>query len=723
MGWFDHQIKNRRESDLRAMQKAMRHLAGIVDPDKRSEVDDETEATTALAQICRALQIEMPELPAHTTDLNEQMDAVFQPHGIMRRRVTLKGEWWKDAYGPLLAEKEDGGICALLPERPGCYTFLDEGERVRVDAQTAKRFRTEAVCFYRSLPQRPLTKKDLFRFLLSVVSKRDRLALFMAGVIVMLLGMITPAATSLLLGTVAPSGQRLMIFSIACLLVGAAVSKFLFSITSSVMQNRIQQQLDLALESAIFARVLNLPVDFFKDQSAGELAERINALGIVSPVFCSVLLGTGLTAAFSLGYFVQILIIAPVMVLPSMLVIAAQLVVAFLGVRAQVKVTRRKLEAAASVQGFVFELFSGIQKIKLAGAEKRAFAKWSERYRLEAVNSYDPPFILKVQNALSPVVALLGTMLLYWTAWRAALDVTTFVTFNTAFGMVSGAVLSLAGVAMMLAVLEPIFDMAEPILSAQPELSDDKEPVKRLSGAIELNNVSFKYTEDGPLILDNISLRIKKGAYVAIVGTTGCGKSTLMRVMMGFERPLTGAVYYDGKNIEKIDQNALRRQIGVVMQNSKLFSGDIYSNITISAPKLTLSEAWEAAEKAGIAEDIRKMPMGMYTLISEGSGGVSGGQKQRLMIARAIAPKPKILMFDEATSALDNVTQKQVSDALAEMTCTRVVIAHRLSTIRECDRIIVLDHGKIVEDGTYDALVAAGGFFSELVARQQVDAG
>ena len=224
-----------------------------------------------------------------------------------------------------------------------------------------------------------------------------------------------------------------------------------------------------------------------------------------------------------------------------------------------------------------------------------------------------------------------------------------------------------------------------------------------------------------PLVIDNLSLKIRPGQYVAIVGKTGCGKSTLMRLLLGFEHPKKGAIYYDGKDLEKIELRSLRRRIGVVMQNGKLFQGDIYSNIVISAPWLSLQDAWEAAELAGIADDIKSMPMGMDTMISEGAGGISGGQRQRLMIARAIAPKPKILMFDEATSALDNITQKKISESLDSLKCTRIVIAHRLSTIKQCDRIIVLDKGKIIEDGRYEELIEKNGFFAELVARQRLD--
>jgi ABC-type bacteriocin/lantibiotic exporter with double-glycine peptidase domain len=244
-----------------------------------------------------------------------------------------------------------------------------------------------------------------------------------------------------------------------------------------------------------------------------------------------------------------------------------------------------------------------------------------------------------------------------------------------------------------------------------------------VSGHIEMSHVTFRYDENTPYILNDLNLTIKAGEYVAIVGRTGCGKSTLVRLLLGFEKPEKGAVFYDRHDLASLDPRSLRKQIGVVIQNGQLFQGDIFSNITISAPQLTLKEAWEAAETAGIAQDIREMPMGMQTVISEGQGGISGGQKQRLMIARAIAPKPKILIFDEATSALDNKTQKQVSDALDKLKCTRIVIAHRLSTIRNCDRILVMENGAIIEEGKYEELIARGGYFAELVERQRLDKG
>ena len=328
---------------------------------------------------------------------------------------------------------------------------------------------------------------------------------------------------------------------------------------------------------------------------------------------------------------------------------------------------------------------------------------------------------LRINGTLGTAISLIGVIVMYYMSVKSKISVADYYSFNSAYGMLSGAFMSLAGIATTIARFKPIIEMAKPIMEAVPEVSEGKLVIDRLSGAIELNNVSFRYSENMPLVIDDLSLKIRAGQYVAIVGATGCGKSTLMRILLGFEKPQKGAVYYDGKDLDSIDLRSLRRKIGVVLQNGKLFQGNIYSNIVISAPHLSLDDAWDAAEMAGIADDIRKMPMGMHTVISEGSGGVSGGQRQRLMIARAIALKPKILMFDEATSALDNITQRIVSDSLDKLKCTRIVIAHRLSTIKQCDRIICLEKGKIVEDGTYEELIAKNGEFAELVKRQRLD--
>ena len=477
----------------------------------------------------------------------------------------------------------------------------------------------------------------------------------------------------------------------------------------------------LGVEASMMMRLLSLPASFFRKYSPGELHNRSSSVNTLCSTLMDMVLNTGLTSLTSLLYVGQVFRFAPTLVVPSLMIILVMVVFSVLSTLVQIRLNRARMELTAKESGMTYGLLGGVQKIKLAGAEKRVFAKWLNLYAEGAEITYNPPTFIKVNAVISTAIGLFSNTVLYYLAVQSNIGLSSYFAFTAAYGMLIGAFMSVSSIALSAAQIQPFLEMAEPFLKAEPETTQGKEIVTRLSGGIELNHVSFRYSEDGPYILNDLSLKIRPGEYVAVVGRTGCGKSTLVRLLLGFEQPEKGAIYYDGKDMNSLDLPFLRRKIGTVMQDAGLFQGDIYSNIVITAPQLTLDEAWEAAETAGIAEDIRAMPMGMNTLISEGQGGISGGQKQRIMIARAIAPKPKLLIFDEATSALDNKTQKQVSEALDSMGCTRLVIAHRLSTIRHCDRILVLDGGRIIEDGTYDALIEKGGSFAELVERQRMD--
>lgn len=726
MGWFDEQIRDRRQYDDEAFSEAFANMASAVMGRRISAAvsDDRRAAKTAIDDILKYCGVKSREVPDSITDVNEQLEYILRPYGIMRRTVRLEDGWYRDAIGVMLGSfRESGKAVALIPGGLSGYTYYDPetGRRKRIGRKEQHLFGEEAVVFYKPFPLKKLSLSALTGYIVRTLSASDYIMIALATLALSLLGMLSPVISKLLFEQVLPSGSVRLLMAMAVFSVCVSVSMLLVSAVRDMLLARIGTKLSISVDAAAMMRIMSLPADFFRSYSAGELANRVSQIGVLCRMLVSTVLSTGFTSLFSLIYISQIFAYAPALVAPALVVILATVVLSLLSSLIQMKVSARQMELSGRESGMTYALISGIQKIKLAGAEKRAFARWGDLYAESARLAYDPPVFLKLNSVISLAISLTGTIVMYYMAVRSGVSVADYYAFSTAYGMVSGAFMSLAGIALSAAQIRPILAMVKPFFDEVPEISDGKQVLTRLSGGIELSHVSFRYSDDMPLVIDDLSLKIRPGQYVAIVGKTGCGKSTLLRLLLGFEKPQKGAVYYDGRDLEKIDLRSLRRRIGVVTQNGKLFQGDIYSNIVISAPWLTQQDAWEAAELAGIAEDIRKMPMGMNTVISEGSGGISGGQKQRLMIARAVAPKPRALMFDEATSALDNVTQKKVSDALEQLKCTRIVIAHRLSTIRQCDRIIVLDNGKIAEDGTYDELIAADGAFAELVARQRLD--
>ena len=726
MGWFDEQIRQRKLSDQEIMEDSLFRMASVVLGRQRAGAlsDERIVTKAAIDDILKFYHYKPVEIPDNVKGLDEQLEFCLRPHGLMYRSVKLEEGWYKDAFGPMLAyRKEDGMAVALLPKPFIGYWFRDPvtGKKTDLNRKTAEVFESDAICFYRPLPLKKLGIADLIKYLAECLSSGDILSIVVLTFVATLVGMLMTNANKALTGFVLQSKNLSLLLGTAAFTLSVIVSTQLLDGVRALMMNRLEIKTSLSVEAAMMMRVMNLPANFFRKYASGELSSRYDAVNQL----CSLLLGnifsTGLGAIFSLMYITQIFRYAPALVAPALLIVLVSIAVSILSSLTQIKVSRQVMEKGSKENGLSYALITGIQKIKLAGAEKRAFARWAHQYADAVELSYNPPLLIKANTAITSGISLAGTIVLYYLAVKTRVNPSEYIAFNTAFGAVTASFASLTGVALSVAQIKPILEMAQPILETEPESAENKTMVTKLSGNIELSNVYFRYNQNMPYVVDGMSLKIRAGEYIAIVGSTGCGKSTLVRLMLGFETPEKGAVYYDGKDLSGLDLRSLRRRIGTVTQDGSLFQGDIYSNIVISAPQLTLDDAWAAAELAGIADDIRAMPMGMQTMISEGQGGISGGQKQRLMIARAVAPKPKILIFDEATSALDNRTQKQVSEALDALKCTRIVIAHRLSTIKNCDRILVLDKGQILEDGTYDELIAKNGFFAELVERQRLD--
>lgn len=726
MSWFEEQIELRKNNDIQAFEDSCLRIAGSVMGRRLSSAlqNEREQATDAIGAILKYYHIKVREVPDRLTTIEEVLEYLLRPYGIMTRVATLKEGFRKDASGAMLTTFADSGKpVALIPIGASGYRYLDPktGKMTKLSAASEKLFSGEAFVFYKPLPTRALTLRDLYNYIFASIDRPSIAGYFGFALIAACVGLLVPWINSILFSDIVAMKSVSALLAIAVFLVCVSVSSLLFGTVQELFLHRMTQSFNINIESAIMMRILTLPSSFFTKYSAGDLASRVQNVSVLVYEILSLCVTCFTTALFSFIYIVQIKSFAPTLAFPAFVVAALQLIVLASALVIRSRVNRTQMELAAKTGGLSYSLITGVEKIKLAGAERRAFSKWANAYAPQSALQYDPPMFVKVFPAVITAISLTGTMIIYFLALKANIDVAQYYAFNAAFAIVNGAFTALVPMIEPAAMIAPTFELLRPILEAEPEIAEDKPVIERLSGGIELNNVTFRYSEDMPPVIDDISLKIRPGQYVAITGKTGCGKSTLMRIMLGFEKPQKGAVYYDGRDLNHIDLKSLRSKIGTVMQNSALFLGDIYSNIVISAPQLTLDDAWEAAEMAGVAEDIRRMPMNMFTIIGEGMGGISGGQRQRLMIARAIAPKPKILMFDEATSALDNITQKQVSESLDSLKCTRVVIAHRLSTIKNCDRIIVLDGGKIVEDGTYDELIQKNGFFADLVKRQQVE--
>lgn len=725
MGWFEEQIRERKERDQEIFEDSILEMASAVVGKRSAGVfrDKRVITKAAIDEILKYYHFKPVDIPSRLKEPDEQLEYALRPHGIMYRAIELSEGWYKRAFGPVLAFRKESGLpLVVYPKRFGGYYINGEdGKRVSVGKEVSGELALEAICFYSPLPMRALKISDLIAYMKSLLEWNDYAFLAVLAFLATLAGTLIPRLTKMISGFVLESGSELTLWCTAVFMLFVLISEKLLMTSRELALTRIEIKVELPTEAALMGRLFSLPTAFFRDFSAGDLASRSSAVRELSTLIIGEAFSAAITAFMSLLYLLQIFRYTPSLGLPSLIVILLMLVISLITFRLKTKEEREFMEFDAKESGLSFSLISGIQKIKLAGAEKRSFARWAKIYTSGAETEYNPPLFLKLQNALRLAVSLLGLVAIYYLAAKAGISPSDYLAFSASYGALSGAFIVLADIAPSVAKIGPILEMAEPILKAEPEAAEGREIVTGLSGGLELSNVSFRYGEKEPYILKDLNLRVAPGEYIAVVGRTGCGKSTLLRLMLGFETPEKGTVYYDRKDIRTLDLPSLRRKLGVVTQDGSLFSGDIYSNIAVSAPRLSMEDAWDAAEKAGIAEDIRSMPMGMNTVIGEGQGRISGGQRQRLMIARAIAPKPKILMFDEATSALDNKTQRQVSEALSGLKCTRIAIAHRLSTVKDCDRILVLDGGKIAEEGSYDALIEKGGIFADLVERQRID--
>ncbi len=722
----------RSELKARTQQKEYRNVLGRIASLMHGEGSglesssdaDPLFAALSLAGNAAGLTFRKPYGDAHGSN-EDPLQFICRYSGIRARMVTLRKaeRWWTMENGPMLCYTAEGKKpCALIPGGAAGYRLFDPSTSgtVEVSALVADGIAEQAWMFYRSFPEMPMTGKELLKFGM-FGCRGDMIRMLLLGTAGALLGLLTPVLTGMLFGTVIPQSDRSQLLQLTLILIASVISVSGFDLAKQIVAMRMQTRIDMLIQPGLIDRLLNLPSNFFRLYSSGDLAARVMGATqireILSSSAVSVILGM-VFSVFSLALlFFYSWKLALVALLLTVIMLGATI---FISLR-QLTLNRDALTVQGKISGLLGNLLGGITKIRVTGTEKTAFSKWANLFIRERGLMFEAG---KLQNKLMvisssfPVAAL---ALIIFSAGNFLqsdrLSTGSFIAFTSAYTGFQTTLLQMVMTVIASLNVVPLYERLKPVLQATPESDETKKYPSRLSGSVSVHNLNFSYSSDSPQILYDINITALPGEFVALVGGSGSGKSTLLRLFLGFEQPDSGTVYYDGEDLASLNVQAVRRQIGVVMQNGQLQPGFILQNI-IGSSTLTVDDAWDAAKMAGFDQDIRQMPMGMHTVISEGGGTLSGGQKQRLLIAGSLVRKPAIIFFDEATSALDNRTQEIVSSSLQQLKATRIVIAHRLSTICKADRIYCLDRGRIVQSGKYEELMAVEGFFKDLASRQ-----
>jgi ATP-binding cassette subfamily C protein len=722
----EERLRKRLEADQRLRSTALAQLAAVLEAQPAAPLVSRNGEEPMLAA-CRLVADRLgiavkPAARPQGSHRGVLLADLARASHVRTRRVRLAGPWWRQDNGPLLGFRvQDNSPVALLPTSAQGYELVDPvaGTRTAVTEVVAGSLAGFAHTFSRPLLGGTLRARNLIRFGLQGCG-RDLGQVLLFALTIGLLGMALPVATGFLYDIIVPQSDRRQLLVLTLGLLVGAVAAALFELSRDIALLRLEGKLSGTIESGVWDRLLSLPAPFFRRFAAGDLAVRAMGISVFRQLLSEAVVSSVFASVFSL-LNLGLLFICDV----RLALVACGLVVLGLGVTGlsaylQLPGHRAAFTTSGKIAGMVLQMLTGLARLRVAAAEERALARWAGEFSTQKRCATQARRHANRFAVVQAVMPLLGTLTVFATVAGLGDDgpsMGSFLTFQAAFAQIVAALVTLGATVNSVLRAIPLQERLQPILEATPEVRPVHADPGQLSGEIDISHVSFRYHPDGPLILDDVSLQIKPGAFVAFVGPSGAGKSTILRLLLGFESPQSGSLFYDRQDLASLDLHAVRRQIGVVMQQGRLMAGDIRSNILGSSLR-TLEDAWEAAEQSGLAEDIRQMPMGMHTVLLEGGGTLSGGQRQRLIIARALVSRPRILLFDEATSALDNQTQALVSKSLEGLKATRIVVAHRLSTIRSADVICVLQHGRIVQQGTYEELVRQQGLFADLVRRQ-----
>ena len=696
------------------------------------------EAVFLVERIAEALSMPKRDLSL-SPDVTKKLDQLgiirrmIQKGRMQMRLISLEKGWHKKDSGVILGYRgKDKHLAAFLPKSTDTYFLVDKEypAGTLLTDELTEEIDNNAFACYAGLEAKVITPWDFSKFILKRCWFKDFKSIILASLIASIVALTLPVVTETVFKDIVPISDVARLATVTQISVFAAFSTLAIGLVRSVAIFRISSQVDMTAESAMLGRLFSLPTQFFRRFPSGELVGKLMSMLQIKTVMGGNTIPGVFDAVFSIFTFALMCYYS---IKLSIIALGMWGIYAFLVTLISyrsVQYEESRVAAKNKTAGIVQQIFTGLAKFRLQGAEAQAFYLWSKAFGEEWSWNLKMRWLANYRSVLGAIQPIIVTLVFYFVVTNdmqeavkqgkdpfAQLSYAQFVAFLTAFTGFNATLNNSIALVVSLLTLRPHVDNLKTILQEIPEATDDRIEAGVLSGRIELEHLTFAYSKETPDVLHDLNLQVKAGEHLAIVGKSGCGKSTLIRLLLGFEKPKSGSIFYDGHDLGETNLASVRMQMGVVLQNGQLMTGDIFTNI-VGTAALSMDDAWAAAEAAGIADDIRAMPMGMHTVLSEGSGNISGGQRQRIMIARALAGRPAIIIFDEATSALDNRTQAIVTESLKKMKCTRVVVAHRLSTIKDADRIVVLDKGRIAESGTFSELVAKGGIFATLAQRQ-----
>jgi len=722
-------LREREQVEQRSLRTALRGLSAVIEPGSLAE-DEHAASDDPLLRACaivgRHAHIRFVAPPPLRKGVarRDPLGDILRASHVRSREVRLAGDWWRRDNGHLLAFDQEGGRpLALIARASGQgYELHDpaDGSAAPLDATRAAGVRPQARMFYRPFEEASLDVRSLMGFALAG-RQRDLLVIGLMGLVMGLLGLVAPWATGQLIDNVIPHADRPQLLQLTMALVAVTFATALFGLSQSFAQLRTEGKTDAAVQAAVWDRLLNLPVPFFRQYSAGDLAVRANGISSIRQALSGTTLRSVLSSLFSVFSLFLMFAQNTTLALVGCALVVGVVAMSAAGSLLALRHERQLSELGGRLSGLLLQLLAGINKVRAAGAEARAFEQWARAYAGLQHSSQSAERIRNLMGVLNggyPVFANI-VIFAFIGVFNAAPGLSTgqFLVFSAAFGMLLGSMLTLTQTLLRLLSIIPIYERAKPILQTAPEIDAARADPGELDGRIDLNDVVFSYHPDLPPTLKGISLSVRAGEFLAVVGSSGSGKSTLLRLLLGFEQPQQGSIAYSDRDLGTIDLPAVRRQLGVVLQNGQLMDGDLFSNIVGSRP-LGVEAAQEAVRQAGMEGDLAAMPMGLHTVVGDRGSTLSGGQRQRLLIAQAIVHKPRILFLDEATSALDHHTQQHVMHSFERLQATRIVIAHRLSTVVNADRIVVLHEGRIADQGRFDELMARDGLFAQMARRQ-----